>query len=190
MRRPRISLAGLMALVVVVGVGIAALRAASETWAGIMLLLTLGLLGVSVLGVMYRREARRAWWVGFALFGWGYAALTLAPWSKPESLPTRILLDSLYARMSPRKVVAMDPFAAPAGLDDGQFIVLDPNPPHDSLPGVPQGSDAVFAIGTVDLKAFRTIGQCLSALIAGLVGAFVARRFQATSGRAERAHAG
>ena len=38
-----------------------------------MLLLTLGLLAVAVLGVVYRREERRAWWLGFALFGWGFA---------------------------------------------------------------------------------------------------------------------
>src|SRR4051794_34921237 len=106
MSQPRLSLSGLMVLVVFIGVGIAALRDASEPWAGIVLLLTLGLLGVSILGVVYRREARRAWWVGFALFGWGYAALTLAPWSKPDKLPTGVLLDYLYVRMSPRKVVA------------------------------------------------------------------------------------
>jgi hypothetical protein len=169
MNRPRISLAGLMVLVVVLGFGFAALRDASETWAGIVLLLTLGLLGVSILGVVYRREARRAWWVGFALFGWGYVALTLAPWSKPEKLPSRVPLDYLYAWISPRKVVAMEPFAASGGLDDGQFIVLDPSPSHDSLPGVPQGSDAVFAIGTIDLKAFRAIWHCLLALVAGFV---------------------
>jgi hypothetical protein len=86
--------------------GIAALQDAPETWAGIVLLLTLGLLAVSVLGVIYRRESRRAWWVGFALFGWGDAALTLAPWSKDETLPSRHVLDYLYVRMSPRKVVA------------------------------------------------------------------------------------
>jgi hypothetical protein len=87
MSRPRMSLAGLMVLVL----GIAALRDASETWAGIVHLLTLGLLGVSILGVVYRSGGRRAWWLGFGLFGWGYAALTLAPWSKPEKLPTCVL---------------------------------------------------------------------------------------------------
>src|SRR4051794_21863807 len=105
MSRLRMSLAGLMVLVLVLGIGIAALRDASETWAGIVLLLTLGLLVVSILGVIYRNGGRRAWWLGFGIFGWGYVALTLAPWSKPEKLPTRDLLDSLYTRMSPRKVV-------------------------------------------------------------------------------------
>jgi hypothetical protein len=180
MRPLLISLAGLMVLVIIVGIGIAALRDATETWAGIVLLLTLGLLAVSILGVLYRNGGRRAWWVGFALFGWGFAALTLAPWSKPEKLPTRVLLNSLYARMSHRKVVTMEPFAASAGLDEGQFIVLDPSPSHESLPGVPQGSDAVFAIGSIDLKAFRAIGHCLFALVAGVVGGFVARWFYST----------
>jgi hypothetical protein len=60
------SLAGLMAFVLLVAFGFAA----------------------SVLGLVCRDEGRRAWWLGFALFGWGYSALSLAPWSKPESLAT------------------------------------------------------------------------------------------------------
>jgi hypothetical protein len=80
----------------------------------------------------------------------------------------------------------MEPFAASGGLDNGQFIVLDPSPSHDSLPTVPKGSDAVFAIGTIDLKAFRAIGHCLFALVAGVVGAFVARWFYLTRERAGR----
>src|SRR3954449_13470858 len=105
----RISLAGLMALIFVFAIGVAALRDASETWTGIVLLMTLGLLGVSVFGVIYRSGGRRAWWLGFGLFGWGYVALSSSPWSKPEKLPTRVPLDYLYSWISPRKVVAMEP---------------------------------------------------------------------------------
>jgi hypothetical protein len=65
------SLAGLMALVSFVAIGVAAPRHSTETWAGVMLLAVLGLLAASVLGVVYRRDGRRAWWLGFALFGGG-----------------------------------------------------------------------------------------------------------------------
>src|SRR3954469_14194500 len=92
MSRPRLSLSGLMALVLVLAIGVAALRDASETWAGVVLLLTLGLLGVSVFGVIYRREARRAWWLGFAQFRW-LRGLTLVSgvsqgYDRSDSIPS------------------------------------------------------------------------------------------------------
>ena len=57
----RFTIAGLMGLVVVVAVGVAALRFASELWSGILLMLTLGMLGAAVLGFHERAGARRAW---------------------------------------------------------------------------------------------------------------------------------
>jgi len=87
MSRPRFSIAGLMGMVLVVAVGVAALRSGSEDWAGIVSALTLGLLGVALLGVLFRQGPRRAFWSGFALFGWGYLALTMAPWFSGEVGP-------------------------------------------------------------------------------------------------------
>jgi hypothetical protein len=77
MRLPRFAIAGLMGLVVAVGV--AALRFASELWAGVLLMLTLGVLGAAVLAFHERSGASRAWWRGFALFGWGYVVLAMGP---------------------------------------------------------------------------------------------------------------
>ena len=51
----RVSVARLMGFILVAAIGIAALKDSSETWAGVMLLGTLGLLGASVLGAMPRR---------------------------------------------------------------------------------------------------------------------------------------
>src|SRR4051794_13913299 len=98
MTRPRISLAGLMALVLFAGVGIAGLRNASETWAGVTVLFTLGLLAASLLGIIYRTAGRRAWWVGFALFGSGYFALAFLPGVRPN-LPTTALLAYAHSKL-------------------------------------------------------------------------------------------
>src|SRR5262245_46171736 len=100
MSRPRISLAGLMALVLFVAVGIAALRNSSEMWAGVMLLATLGMLASSILGIVYRTDGRRAWWLGFALFGWGYFALAYLPGVRPK-LPTTGLLAYTHTKLIP-----------------------------------------------------------------------------------------
>jgi len=51
-------------------------------------------------GGVCRRGAERAWWLGFALFGWGY--LALAFWSSDNltELPTAILLQAINSRMN------------------------------------------------------------------------------------------
>jgi hypothetical protein len=51
----RNSVATMMAIVLLAGLAMAALRHAWEMWAGAMLLVTLGLLGASILGALNRR---------------------------------------------------------------------------------------------------------------------------------------
>src|SRR4051812_7063548 len=80
MGRLRFSIAGLMALVLALSVAFASLRFASEPWAGVILLMTLGALSLAILGVVYRKGERRAAWLGFALLGWGYMALASGTW--------------------------------------------------------------------------------------------------------------
>ncbi len=96
MRAIRFPIAGLMGAVLVVALGLAALRNASETWASVMFLLTCGVLNLAVVGTLCREGAKRAWWLGFALFGWGY--LVLAFWSSVQ-LPTMTLLDVVGSRL-------------------------------------------------------------------------------------------
>ena len=91
----RVSIIGLIGLVFTVAVGLAALRHADETWVGILLTLTLGLLGVATLGVIQLRDGERAWWLGFALFEGGYLVLAFGPWFaehvQPKLATTRLL---------------------------------------------------------------------------------------------------
>src|SRR5438270_8186539 len=106
MSRPRFSIAGLMFVVLLIAVGVAALRSASQLWAGMIFTLTLALLGVAVIGVIYRRGARRAFWLGATLFGGGYLIVSFGPWFATEVRPylvTSALLDALDARMHPRQ---------------------------------------------------------------------------------------
>ena len=88
MRRIRFSIAGLMFAVAMSAVLVAALRSGSPAWAGAMLMLSCGILGLAIVGAICRRGGERVWWVGFAVFGCGY--LALAFWSEHnfENLPT------------------------------------------------------------------------------------------------------
>jgi hypothetical protein len=101
-RRVRFSIAALMAAVAVSALAIAALRSASAEWAGAMLMLVWGVLGLAIAGAVCRRGRERAWWFGFALFGCGY--LLLAFWSDNNfrSLPTTTLILFLSSTFAPK----------------------------------------------------------------------------------------
>lgn len=94
MPRPHFSVASLMVLVCGVAIAFVSLLFASELWAGTVFLLTLGTLTVAILAIVYRRGARRAFWFGFALLGWGYMALAWGGWR--DGLVTSATLDALF----------------------------------------------------------------------------------------------
>jgi hypothetical protein len=103
MPRYRVTIAGAMTLVLGSSLGLAALRHASETIANLVILATLLALSLAVLALIYRRGARRAFWVGFALLGWGYMVWAAEFWwdpaiQRPGPITTG-LLEELYPRL-------------------------------------------------------------------------------------------
>ncbi|HEX8200866.1 MAG TPA: hypothetical protein VF590_10280 [Isosphaeraceae bacterium] len=79
---------GLMVLVAIRGVGIAALRYPSKRVANTLFTAPIALLTVAILGVLGRRERQRGYWAGFARSGWMYALLSLAPWIRCSHRPS------------------------------------------------------------------------------------------------------
>ncbi len=76
---------------------LAASKSAPGLWAGVVFLLTCGMLGLATLGALLGRGRRRMLWVGAALFGWGYMYFTFGRtvddrWPYP---PTTHLLNAL-----------------------------------------------------------------------------------------------
>jgi hypothetical protein len=101
MRKVRFSIGGIMAVVLVLAVGLAALKSASDVWAGVVLMLTYGVLSLAIVGVLCCRDAERVWWIGFAVFGWGYIR-SAAGWFSPfplGNLPTVSLMHWLSAQL-------------------------------------------------------------------------------------------
>jgi hypothetical protein len=83
--RFRISIRGLVALILLVGFGLAALRGASLGWATASILLAVVALATATLGAIVGRGTGRASWIGFAVFGWIYFLLHFGPaaeWKK------------------------------------------------------------------------------------------------------------
>jgi hypothetical protein len=70
--RGHLTLKRLMIVVAVIGVGVAALFRPTKGWAVALPVLFLTMLLTAILGIWLRRGHERAYWVGFALFGWAY----------------------------------------------------------------------------------------------------------------------
>ncbi len=144
MRKIRFPIAGLMIAVLIIALGLAALRNSSESWAGALFLLTCAVLTLAIVGVVCRDGTERGWWLGFALFGWGY--LLLAFWSSLD-LPTTALLHSLQARLNPTIG------RGAGGLQSVQFSgVLDRD------------------VGMPPIVPFKQTVHCLFALLAAITG--------------------
>jgi hypothetical protein len=147
MESSRTSIAGLMGLVVVAAIGLAGLRTNSSLWAGVVFLLTCGVLALAAIAAISRRDSERAWWLGVAIFGWGYLALVFASSDydgvRPQ-LPTSLALIKLDSKL---RIPDVD--TGPIiGFDRGQFER------H---------------------RAFYHVGHSLFALLAAVLGGAISR---------------
>jgi hypothetical protein len=127
----RFSIRQLLLGTALVAVGCVALRSASPTWVAALLGLMLLVLTAAVPLAIFRQGADRAWWFGFALFGWLYILLLAYSWGldpntsqsnpfRPYSLVTAQLSSSGYMRMyaandSVNSITYYQPAAGPTG---------------------------------------------------------------------------
>ena len=72
MKRPQFSILALLGLIAFVAVACTSLVNADDLWARILVSTTAIALTVSLLLCIFRRGARQAFWIGFALCGWLY----------------------------------------------------------------------------------------------------------------------
>ncbi len=91
MRRFRFHLGTLVILVLLLGLGFAALRESNEIWDSSVLSITLVMLSISILLAVHRTEKRRAYWLGFALFGSAYLGFSLLPLIESRLITTKAL---------------------------------------------------------------------------------------------------
>ena len=119
--RPRLSIRALLALILFIGVAIAALRGATAVWASVMILAALGAVCVATVGAALIPGAARPAWLGFAVFGWAYFLLCLSPWGGEYGLgPARFL-----TRAATGLLLQIDPglVEMPVGLQE-EFVVF------------------------------------------------------------------
>jgi hypothetical protein len=197
----RFTILGLMGLVLGLAVAIAALRNADDYWAGGLMLATALLIGVLTLGAAYHSGRRRAGRLGFAVFAGGYFALAFLGLSARNlaKLPTSWLLVYVHERVAPPQ-----PFTTVTLIKSGQpaqgTILTSNVSPGLSANTVMTTKTSLFAVankvsgdtsarwrsllpGAANYEAFSAVGHCLFALLAGLMGMVIARRYQARPAR-------
>jgi hypothetical protein len=108
MRSLRFSVAVLMGVVLAacLALGLSRLRSPGE-WAGALFLATCGVLALAIVGCVSRGGRERTWWLGFALFGWGY--LSLAVWKDTRSNTELPRLPSIGASAALRSALGVFP---------------------------------------------------------------------------------
>ncbi len=83
MRRFRTSILGMVLVIAVFAMAFAALRSASDLWFGAIYTFTMVLLMLAVIVARFRHGDEKAFWFGFAVFGWGFFLLGFGPWMNP-----------------------------------------------------------------------------------------------------------
>lgn len=129
MQVPRISIAGLSLLVAFFAMASAGLVGATDLWYRTVWSVALAALAIAPLGVIYRKGEARASWVGFALCGWLYLALSSGPWLGPtfkSRLITTSLIDTVHQRAAPR-------ISQPSSLGSGTHLVNIEGPVLEGL---------------------------------------------------------
>jgi hypothetical protein len=178
----RFNIRSLMGSVIVLALIFTALRNADDYWSGGVLFVTLALMGTSVLAVVYERGGSQAGWLGFLVFGGAYLALSLGQLPSAEvsaNLPTTRFMSYANARVETvgrlrnKLVFRIVDRATGTTTFDEAAIQADPS----------QIWKAILP-GAINYRAFSTVGHCLLALLAGLLGAMIGPIFQVRQERA------
>jgi hypothetical protein len=188
MRRFRFNIASLLGVILLFGVGFAALRESNALWESGAFTLTIGVLLISILLGIHRVGKGRAFWLGFAIFGSAYLGLSLVPSIEPRLITSKALayLASKVPRSSRSGLAyfdfdndgAMDLFVVNNSQPNSLFL----NKGNDLLDNVTPaaGSHATWfsnilmgSSGTTE--NFVRIGHALLALIVAFLGGLLSR---------------
>jgi hypothetical protein len=136
MRIPRFSISTLLVVIAILGVAMAALRSPSYLWANVTFTVALLAVLAAIACAIVGRGARRAYWLGFSLFGGTYLVICSAPGLHDSVCPrlaTETLLDFIYPPMAPAEFTP-PPAAVPLAYSPPSFPTV-PVPPPAPAPG-------------------------------------------------------
>jgi hypothetical protein len=178
MRHFRFTIAHLLGLALLIAVGFAALREATELWDSAVFSTTLGVLSVAVLLAIHRADRSRAYWLRFAVFGWIALGASLVPPIESRLLTTRALawLDAhvpgrvASAAVIPEVTYLYSPGNAPqviASTSNGGRMIVG-RPGTSQLWNTATGQLVGGSGGTTE--SFLRIGHSIVALVLAYLG--------------------
>lgn len=172
----RFSLFGLLAAVTFAAVACGALVNPNQWWAMGVTTAAVALLAYAVLAAIYRQAARRAFWLGIAVIGWGFFVLPgFAVGFKFENYGQLPLASSKLLQMlgearltTPSQTIVGQGINSNSGLS-GSIVIQ-----YTTGSKTPRGNSKIA--GKQAWSHFYTIGHCLWSLFLGIAAGLVARR--------------
>ena len=166
MPRFRISLASLLGIVAVIAMGLAGMVSASSLWTTAAATVCLAVLLSAVLAARLLTGIDRAFWAGFALFGWSYLLLVNWDWVGGQfghdlTAGLSDIAESMFADVAipgPPQSPAIAPAGRPAVGFNIQYL--------ESVRG-----------RQIRLGNFVQIGRMILSLLFGLLGGWIAGSF-------------
>jgi hypothetical protein len=173
MRRFRFSIGTLLLAVLAGGVGLAALRESTDAWDSGVFSVAVAMLLIAVLLALHREGARRAFWLGFALFAGTYLVASLVPSVESRLLTSRGLpyLDSKMI-FPARRAQRWSGSLALAFSPDGRLFA---EPTQQTVRLWDAASGKLLAGPYSSSKNFVRIGHSLWALLLGYLGGWLSR---------------
>jgi hypothetical protein len=192
MKPIRFNIRNLLIIIFILAIGFAALRESSDFWESGVFAPTIGVLLTSTLLAVHRTESRRAFWTGFALFGWVYLGLSMVPGIEARLITTKALayLDSkVPGRYLEFSIIEVGGSSSGPSNNQVQNVAIleDGKQAVSSIPGqvktwhIP--ARTAFGGWRGTKENFVRIGHSLLALLAAWLGGLLSRRLFWASGR-------
>jgi hypothetical protein len=184
MRRFRFTVAGLIAVILLLAIGMAALRNPTELWASAVFTAAVSLFASSAVGAMAHRGVRRFTCAGLAIFGWVYLVFSFGSWMG-NSVGTPPLLPSCLLDYLQDHIVSDGKTPYTADVEYNTFHSKTSVFRLTTPPSEPSTSTRQFAPSTaagwrrVNMTAYKQTGHSLGAMLFGILGAFAGRFFAA-----------
>jgi hypothetical protein len=190
MSRFRISLATLLMIVAVVALGLAGMVSASRFWTAAAATVTLALLLAAVLAAWLLAGADRAFWAGFALFGWVYLLLVNWDWVGGQfghdlTAGLSAVAEAIFPEVAPTGPPQVSGALAFGLRTPPDQTAVGPRAPAVVAPTLPPSPSAATIAGfdffemtqqrQIKIGNFVQIGRMLLALLFALLGGFLAR---------------
>jgi hypothetical protein len=208
--KPQFSIRQLLAVIVPLAVGLTAMTNPTPFWEGSVFAVTHCLLFTAIIAAIYRTKGARAFWLGFAVFGWGFYLLctdvvfelhstrhsqnVLPYWPNygeedpPLRAFTKSLVDilQLHRRIAPKTVgeKIQVQWGGPSSYYPSSVLEIKDNLYKIRYDSDPQGTyDEWVGTGRIkllDLDRTYRIGEWLWTLLFALAGGLIARYLYAT----------